>query len=256
MTYKMDEINAIKIRISRRQFDGQSLSKELMSHLNEKIVAYNHESGLSIQLIEDAGRAFNGLRKSYGLFSGVKSLIVLKGATSDIYLKEKCGYFGERLVLEATRLGLGTCWVAGTFDKTEPIFKCDESESLICIIPIGISPSEATTKEKIIRSLSHRKSKPFERFINNRDLTELPDWMSAGIKSIMLAPSAVNSQPVYLELREGTLSIHTPDKKATDLVDLGIAKLHFELAAGGSFPRGNGVNFFKSKEKESFESEF
>lgn len=33
------------------------------------------------------------------------------------FLKEKVGYYGEQLILKVTELGLGSCWVGGTFDR-------------------------------------------------------------------------------------------------------------------------------------------
>ena len=35
----------------------------------------------------------------------------------------KCGYFGEKIVLLAQRLGLNSCWVGGTFSRKRT--RCD-----------------------------------------------------------------------------------------------------------------------------------
>ena len=53
----------------------------------------------------------------YGKFSGVKNYIALIGKKSPS-LDERCGYYGERLVLLAQQLGLNTCWVAMTHGKS------------------------------------------------------------------------------------------------------------------------------------------
>lgn len=59
----------------------------------------------------------------------------------------------------------------------------------------------------------------------------VPDWFNAGIKALLLAPSALNRQPyivsgvgnkVSFKVKSGTLS----------QVDLGIGKYFFELGAG------------------------
>lgn len=52
--------------------------------------------------MEDGSSAFRKLRKSYGLFTNVRSLILMKGKKDDKDLKKKIGYYGEDL-------GLGTC---------------------------------------------------------------------------------------------------------------------------------------------------
>ncbi|GAB6109712.1 nitroreductase family protein [Fusibacter bizertensis] len=251
--YILDDFEAIETRTSRRNYASQRIDTDLIEHFNERIIDYNHDSGLTISFLEDGSKAFNGITKSYGMFKGVRSLIVLKGPISDVYLKEKCGYFGELLVLEATKLGLGTCWVAGTFNKKDPMFKCRDDEQLICVIPIGYTESEATIGEKFIRKLSHRKSKTLDQFYKILETNQaIPDWFIAGIKAVMLAPSAINSQPVFFEVEGDKITIHTADKKSTDLIDLGIAKLHFELIAKGSFPLGNGAIFHKDHSDNTF----
>ncbi len=251
--YIFNDIEAIQNRISRRNYTSNKIEVELIEHFNERIIEINHDSGLTITFSEDASKAFDGITKSYGMFKGVRSLIILKGPISDIHLKEKCGYFGELLVLEATKLGLGTCWVAGTFDKKNPLFKCGEDEQLICVITIGYSPSESTFGEKVIRKLSHRKSKASHEFYTLLDPNQtVPNWFLEGINAVMLAPSAINSQPVYFEVVSDKISAHTADRKATDLVDLGIAKLHFELVAKGTFPLGNGSIFHKDLTENNF----
>ena len=251
--YILNDYEAIQSRISRRNFTSQKIGDDLIEHFKERIIEFNHDSGLTISFLEDGSKAFNGITKSYGMFKGVRSLIVLKGPLSDVYLKEKCGYFGELLVLEATKLGLGTCWVAGTFNKKDPMFKCQDDEQLICVIPIGFNESETTMGEKFIRKLSHRKSKTLDQFYKVLEPNQImPDWFIEGIKAVMLAPSAINSQPVFFEVVGEKITIHTADQKPTDLVDLGIAKLHFELVAKGSFPLGNGAIFHKDHGENTF----
>lgn len=248
----MNEQFAIQKRVSRRKYEDQCLSAAHQSLIKQKITTYNHESGLSIQLIEDGSIAFNGLAKSYGMFKGVRSLIILKGATSDVHLLEKTGYYGELLVLYATTLGLGTCWVAGTFDRKNPIFKCDADEQITCVITIGTTPDTLSKGESFIRGLTHRKSKPAEAFytVIDKNIT-LPKWFHEGIEAVMLAPSAVNSQPVHFSVTrsddESALQVQASvhGKRTTDKIDLGIAKCHFEIAAGGSFTLGNPGTFYK-----------
>jgi len=39
------------------------------------------------------------------------------GNKDDPNSQEKLGYYGELIVLQATEMRLGTCWVGGTFDR-------------------------------------------------------------------------------------------------------------------------------------------
>ena len=44
---------------------------------------------MNFEFVEDTGEAFNSIRKSYGMFSGVRSAVVLKGAANMPDLAEK-----------------------------------------------------------------------------------------------------------------------------------------------------------------------
>ena len=49
---------------------------------------------------------------------------------------EKLGYFGECLVLQATSMGLGTCWVAALSQNSYKT-SLKENEQVVCTIAIG-----------------------------------------------------------------------------------------------------------------------
>ena len=72
----------------------------------------------------------------YGKFSGVRNYIALIGPKGPD-LDEKCGYYGERIVLEAQRLGLNSCWVAMSYKKIPEAYRVDEGEKLTVVIALG-----------------------------------------------------------------------------------------------------------------------
>ena len=117
----MNYIDAINQRISRRSYLTTPIAPEKLEILQKEIELVNEQSGLTVTLLEDASEAFEGA-KSYGMFQGVRSVLVLKGDKNAEHLKEKVGYYGERLILAAQQLDLGTCWVGGTFDKSAKEF--------------------------------------------------------------------------------------------------------------------------------------
>ncbi|QNO14032.1 nitroreductase family protein [Alkalicella caledoniensis] len=196
-----------------------------------------------MDIIEDARDAFNGFRKSYGMFSNVRTIITLAGKTNDPHLKEKAGHYGELLVLEATELNLGTCWVGGTFEKKNPIFKVADDETLVCVLTIGNVNEENTFKESIIYKLTLRKIKPLkDLYVSD---AETPNWFIKGMEAVQKAPSAINRLPVKFEYKNGVVSASTPDTMVYDLIDLGIAKVHFSLTVGGHFELGNKGKFIK-----------
>ena len=225
----MTLLEAAKIRISRRAYIPELISTEKKSSLQKIIDGLCQRSGLKIVLMENGEDCF-GLVKSYGMFSGVKSYFALAGKSDDEKLFEKVGYYGEELILEATRLGLGTCWVAGSYDKASTDIGLSDSESLVCVISVGEIKAEENLKEKFLSGVIKTKRKKPEELCRNYDSS--PDWFKSGMECVANAPSARNKQPVVFEL--------TPDGVATNLlgsfsvnkIDLGIAEYHFELGSG------------------------
>lgn len=227
---------AINKRISRRTFEKKAIPNEMVKQIEIWIRNINDKSGLTIKFIEDGSAAFQSFKKTYGMFKNVRSVILLKGMKDDIHLKEKIGYYGEELILHMTNLGLGTCWVGGTFD--ENVFKIEtENEELICVIPVGII-SSTTLKEKMIRSAVHRKTKTMEERITSD--SDLPQWVVSGMEAVMKAPSALNSQKTKFIFKDHHVYAEIINDYKLDMVDLGIAKKHFEIGAGGTFEFGNG----------------
>lgn len=241
----MNILEAIEKRKSRRSYLTTPIAKDKLEKLQSLISKYNQEGSISIQLIEDGSHMFNGLRKSYGMFSGVKSIVALIGKSEDPNLAEKLGYYGELLVLEATKLDLGTCWVGGTFDKKAQIGNLRSDEALVCVIPIGNVEETQTIKEKLIYKAAHRKTKAVEEFYTA--VGEVPNWFLQGMKVVQKAPSAMNSQKVKFNYNEGNITAGIENTYIFDLVDLGIAKAHFAIASDGYFEFGNPGKFFESE---------
>lgn len=233
----MNDIEAIYERVSRRTYLNTPIDKDKIDFINRSIDDANKKSGLTIIFVEDGSKAFNSFGKSYGMFKGVRSIILLKGEKADPNLKEKVGYYGEILALEATKLGLGTCWVGGTFDRA--ILSSNKNEEIVCVLTVGNVPLDKPLKERMIYKVTHRKTKSIEEFYDGKGT--VPDWFIDAIKAVQKAPSAINSQKFRFNYREGEIIASIPNTYQFDLVDLGIAKLHFELSAGCKFELGNHV---------------
>lgn len=231
----MDYIHAIEHRTSRRSFLDSPIAAEKLERLQEQIALANEQSGLTIQYLEDGSDAFEGV-KSYGMFHGVRSMLVLKGDRQLEHLKEKAGYYGERLILIAQELELGSCWVGGTFDKHSVVFAAAPEEEIVCVVPIG-TVAAPTVKEKVIRGMIHRSTKSIEEMVRtDRPLTEEE---TAAMRLVQLAPTAKNTQKVVFTFAGDQTIAGVPDDYPFDLVDLGICKLHFEEGMKALFPQGH-----------------
>jgi hypothetical protein len=240
----MTNLEAIDLRQSRRGYQGTPIAVGSVNTIKAAVEQYNKISGLSIQWIEDGRAAFQGFSLGYGMFSGVRSYLAIVGKNSDIHLKEKAGYYGELLVLEATKQGLGTCWVGGTFRRNHCPCSVRDDETLVSLITVGNVAEKKSFRENAIYKLAHRGTKSLEELYSSD--TQVPDWFLSGIKAVQKAPSAINQQPVHFEYLSGVITAEVKHSDNHQPIDLGIAKLHFEIGAGsGKFELGNKGKFIR-----------
>lgn len=215
----MTLMEAMRARHSVRQYESGPLDPEAVSALRAEIDACNRESGLHIQLVTDEPRAFDGFLARYGKFSGVTSYLALVGKKSAA-LEEACGYYGERLVLRAQQLGLNTCWAALTYRKVKTAFAVAGGEKLCIVIALG---------RGVHPGVPH-KSKPAEAVMKGDG--PFPDWFRQGVEAALLAPTAMNQQKFVFSLAGDRVAVE-PGRGFYTRIDMGIAKYHFELGAGG-----------------------
>lgn len=213
----MNLMEAINARHSVRQYKNKPLDAELILALQKEIESCNAESDLHIQLVTNEPKAFSGFMAHYGKFSGVTNYIAMigkKGAD----LEEKCGYYGERLVLRAQQLGLNTCWVAMTYTKIKTAFSVEKGEKLCIVISLGFGETQG---------MAH-KSKSFEEVVTAQG--KIPDWFRNGVEAALLAPTAMNQQKFKFILDGNKVSAKAGFGFYTK-IDLGIAKYHFEIGS-------------------------
>ena len=217
---------AISARHSVRAYKEQPLTDADAQALQDKIEQLNLEGHLHIQLIRNEPKAFLGPFARYGKFRNVTDYLVMAGVKADD-LDERIGYYGEQLVLLAQTLGMNTCWVGLSYTKIPDTYVLDEGEVIKAYIAIGYGETQG---------VSH-KIKHIDQVSNVSD--ETPDWFRRGVEAALLAPTAVNQQKFSFELlpaKDGQQP-RVRAKKGFSLIgytqmDLGIAKYHFEIAAG------------------------
>lgn len=213
----MNLTEAMEARHSVRQYKNIPLDKETIAALQAEISACNQEGDLHIQLVTNEPKAFDGFMAHYGKFSGVTNYIALIGKKDG--LDEKCGYYGERLVLLAQQLGLNTCWVAMTYSKIKTAFVIEQGEKLCVVVALGYGETQG---------IPH-KSKSMEQVIKTEG--QIPDWFKSGVEAALLAPTAMNQQKFLFTCKGNQVSAKAGIGFYTK-VDLGIAKYHFEIGAG------------------------
>ncbi len=197
----------------------------------------------------------------YGKFCGVENYMALIGK-KEPELDEKCGYYGERLVLKAQQLGLNTCWVASTYSKIKSAFDIEKGEILRVVISLGYGKTQgiphksktlwvASTYSKIKSAFDIEKGEILRVVISlgygktqgiphkSKTLSEvasvkgeMPDWFQRGVEAALLAPTAMNQQKFRLQL-DGNVITAKAGVGFYTKIDLGIIKYHFEIGAGG-----------------------
>lgn len=231
--------SAIEQRTSRRSFKHQRPEIQKSQQIQNLIETINHESGLHIQFVENGETFLSGFKASYGLFSGKPSVIVLAGDKNNPELKQKCGYYGEFIVLECVALGLGTCWISGTYNKEacRKSISLDEQEEIVCIIAVGNAFHNKTMKELLISQIGKSKQS-FDELLANKDCAP-PLWVSNGIEAARTAPSAVNGKPIAYRFLNNKLSVFIAKKNhGSEEIDLGISMAHFQLGAQQGLKEG------------------
>ena len=154
---------------------------------------------------------------SYGRFVNCGNYIVMAGQKA-ADLEERCGYYGELLVLKAQELGLNTCWAALTHGKSKA--RLADGEREVILIALGYGKTQG----------SARRSKSPGSVSNLSP--DSPEWFRKGIEAALLAPTAVNQQKFRFTLSGGKVSVKPGLIGACLKIDLGIVKCHFELGAG------------------------
>ena len=214
----MTIFEAMKERHSVRSYKNDRIEGEVLNALQCFINRMNEESGLHIQLVLEESNAFDSTMAHYGKFSGVRNYIVMAGKKSG-ELDELCGYYGEKIVLEAQTLGLNTCWVALTYSKGKVAATLEKGEKLCLVIAIGYGRDQG------------RNHKVKSRESVMKADGDVPEWFINGIDAALLAPTAMNQQKFVFSLKDSTVTAKAGIGFYTK-IDLGIAKCHFELGAG------------------------
>ena len=213
-----DWMDVMRSRHSVRQYTAMPISPEDRDALAAELAHCNAEGGLHLQLVTDEPDAFGGFMAHYGKFDGVRNYIALVGKKGPD-LEEKLGWYGERLVLLAQRLGLNSCWVALTFRKGKCQYVARPGEKLVCVIALGYGEGHGVP----------HKSKPLEALCRTEG--PMPDWFRRGMEAALLAPTATNQQKFRFTLSGDAVRAESTGGFYSK-VDLGIVKYHFEVGAG------------------------
>lgn len=239
--FAMTEFEALNARISVRSYEKKPLSPKIVGELREVIDECNAAVGLRFQLVDNNAEKKPAVKLTPAMFSGEVYTCALLVGPEDEIGGEMAGYYSEKLILRAVSLGLGTCWVAGTFDRKSVAPEIGEGEKLWGVVPIGIATEKTPVIQRAIRSRIRAKDRRTEDFVESDfPYASLPAWVRAGAEAVKAGPSAVNQQPANIVYKGGLVTMRLWKEKKNDMMynDLGIAKYQFQVAAENAGVRG------------------
>ena len=253
MEYGRSIIEIIQERSSRRSYTPQPVEAEKLQALRDFFVALEGPfgGGARFVILDTTGWGEGKINAlgTYGTIQGAKLFIVgiIRRGEHDM---EDFGFQFEKIILRATDLGLGTCWIGGIFNRSRFADQAGvrEDEVLPAISPLGYATQKRTVTDSIIRwSAGSRDRRPWNQlFFHGSFEAPLPigaaERYADPLEMLRLGPSASNRQPWRIVKESGRDIFHFYlrrsrgyDKliKAVDLqrIDMGISMSHFELTA-------------------------
>ena len=231
--------NSISKRHSRRQYTSNMPAADLLQIIRSLCREFHPFPGARVELAtESPDSIFKGALGSYGKVKDAPAYLVVIGNTRQPQYQAQSGYTGEGIILEATALGLSTCWVGGFFNPaaTAKQVTLNPGEHILAVSPLGYSASDKSFEEKLMSGFarSHKRS-PLASLVDGLSESDWPVWLKEALEAARLAPSAMNRQPWRFTVAPNSVTVTgagwISDLGVSKRLDCGIAMLHLELAA-------------------------
>lgn len=176
--------------------------------------------GARLHLMQVEESFFTGTLLGMRRITGCRTAAAVIISAGEPDARIHAGILGEAFVLEATAMGLGTCWVSGSYRKKLLNVPIAPDEAVLCVIAVG-EPAAA------LQAPNGRHRKPLDGLCRGA-WREWPEQLTLASSLVQQAPSAMNMQPWALYVgAEGTFVVDASDRA---LLDAGIALCHAELA--------------------------
>lgn len=245
-------LELLEKRHSVRSFRDEPLTPDLIDKIRSEITYINsHEAGLNFQVSFDDDAPFKGFGRSYGMFRNVKNYMAAVIDPTFPHTEERAGYFAEQFVLELVKIGLGTCFVGGTFSRDNVNARLEVYEKIPFVIAFGYpEENKLSLLGRIAYAKAHRKScNPSDFLLKSEAVDESrinQSELEKALRAVALAPSALNKKPVRISMiqQDGQvlLTAGVKDYKR-NAIELGIAKYNMANVLSGDWEWGNFMPF-------------
>ena len=246
-------IDTIKKRVSCRTYKKDPINEEGRQKLRDFLrsnVQGPFGNSVRFELIDLAGKEQDEIKTlgTYGFIRGASTFIVGAVGNGDRAM-EDYGYCMERNILAARHLGLGTCWLGGTFNRSASALKIHKRDDEIvpAITPVGYPSDRKSIMDNAVRFFAKSNNrKAWEELFFCEDTKSPLTKNIAGdyalpLECVRIGPSASNRQPWRVVKKKDADVFHfyvkrTPGYAERYLgvslqdIDMGIAMCHFEVA--------------------------
>lgn len=237
----------IQKRHSVRTYEDRTLSPQDRAALLDYINQLDNPFGVPVKkYITDKKLSADGEKLgTYGVIKGASTFLGVSIPDTEM-APVAAGYEFENLILYATNMGLGTVWLAATFnrDSFASAMHIPKDELFPAISPVGYPAAKRSLTETLMRSTMKSSSrKEWASLFYQEDFrTPLTKSMAGAyaqpLEMVRLAPSAKNAQPWRVRKDGNTYHFYANYKpgiskgeEAIKRVDLGIALAHFHQTA-------------------------
>ena len=235
----MTLVETIYARRSIRTYIGEPLKNEhivqIKQFINQLQTPFEEKARIELLQVESNKKPIK--LGTYGMIKGACDYLALVYEESP-FAETAAGYMFEEVLLFCTGLGLGTCWLGGSFNRSDfkKQLQLKSNEKLRIVSPVGYPSDKKRFVDKYIAKAdkNHVSRKPFgeiffDKYFEN-PLTEAnAETLLTPLEMVRIAPSASNKQEWRALLDDKVLHFYKKKYMNFESIDMGIALCHFEL---------------------------
>ncbi|QZT36974.1 nitroreductase family protein [Halosquirtibacter xylanolyticus] len=242
-------LELIKQRRSTRTFENTPLLGKLCHDVHE--IVHKDNSGpfktpIIMKLIDRQEYILqNRNMGTYGFVRGIRSCII--GILDERSTKGMVdyGYIIQKKVIKLLGMKLGTCWMGGSFNRSEfkEALSIPDTKFIPAIIPVGKALPKSFIEKALCSFVKSKTRRPFEELFFNEDLSNpiagtQAEELYIPLEMVRWAPSVDNTQPWRLIIDGNCVHFYMKKQKSLEsslvhinlnAIDMGIAMAHFEI---------------------------
>ena len=211
-------LNILEKRHAVRRFSSIPLDNDERERIYYLLKDLNEGKKVRMEAFVDEPDAFDCPSAKFMRFKNANNYIAFFVPKDSDEALVEAGEVGALVSLSLLLMGLGSCFVAGTFSRKKSHAQPKDGEKLPFVLAFGRGGGKP------------HNAKAFSKL--SKDYENGPEWFKKGIESIALAPSSINRFPYVFSLENGE-AVGVPYGDSLSLIDLGIAKFYFDLSAEG-----------------------